>query len=232
MTAGGSDCRRANLPMPYFAPTIVIAVLTESRVHELLSPFQLKLLPRQLGMLLTYLELLVRWNRKINLTSLQDPAECVTRHFGESLYVARYIELSGRLLDVGSGAGFPGLALKIAFPALAVTLLEPVSKKRAFLKEVARACEMESVGVEGVRLENFVGLTTRHQFDAATARAVGHLDKIVPLVCDALKPGGQVILWLSENQGVSLGQLETQVTWDLPIPIPLSRHRVICCGSP
>jgi 16S rRNA (guanine527-N7)-methyltransferase len=207
-------------------------MLTEARVHELLSPFRLELDRGQIGMLLTYVKLLLRWNQKINLTSVRNPEECVTRHFGESLYVAKYMELSGRLLDVGSGPGFPGLVLKIMFPTLAVTLLEPVAKKRAFLKEVARACEMASVEVVGERLEDFVGLTTRHQFDAATARAVGHLDNIVPLVCDALKPGGRMILWLSENQAGSLGQLETQVAWDTPIPIPLSRHRVIWCGSP
>ncbi|MGH9403017.1 MAG: 16S rRNA (guanine(527)-N(7))-methyltransferase RsmG, partial [Terriglobia bacterium] len=86
----------------------------------------------------TYLGLLLRWNEKINLTAIRTPEECVTRHFAESLFLARHEQLNGRLLDIGSGAGFPGLALKVAVPELAVTLLEPVAKKRAFLKEVVR----------------------------------------------------------------------------------------------
>jgi 16S rRNA (guanine527-N7)-methyltransferase len=230
--AGDSDCRRADLPRFPRPPTIVLVMLSEARIHELLSPFQIKLAPRQVGKLRCYLELLLRWNQKINLTSVREPEDCVARHFGESLYLTRYMELSGRLLDVGSGAGFPGLALKVFFPALAVTLLEPIAKKRAFLKEVARTCEMTSVEVLGERLDDFVRLNSSRQFDTATARAVGRLEALVPLLCHALKPGGRIVLWIGEDQARSLGQLKTQVIWDRPLPIPLSRHRVIYCGSP
>src|SRR2546422_9297920 len=135
----------------------LVAVLTERDVRDLLAPFDLDLTSSQIGKVNTYLDLLLRWNARINLTSVRTPAECVARHFGESLYLSRWVELRGANLDIGSGAGFPGLALKIAFPGLATTLLEPVAKKRAFLKEVARACAMESVEVRSERLEEFLG---------------------------------------------------------------------------
>ena len=103
--------------------------------------------------------LLLRWNEKINLTAIRNPAECVTRHFGESLFLAHHVNLQGSLLDIGSGAGFPGLALKIVFPELSVTLLEPVTKKRAFLKEAARVCGFSQVSVRGERLEESASAT-------------------------------------------------------------------------
>ena len=205
-------------------------MLTEARVRQLLAPFELKLTASQVGRILTYLDLLERWNRKINLTGVRDPEACVTRHFGESLYLGRWVELDGRLLDIGSGAGFPGLALKIAFPALAVTLLEPIAKKRAFLKEVARTCEMKLVEVAGERLEDFARRDPPERFDTATARAVGGLDVLVSLASLCLKPGGRIILWLSEKQASSLHRLESRVAWQPPIP--LSHHGVICCGRP
>src|SRR5208283_814072 len=122
---------------------------SEATIRQLLEPFGLNLSPEQIGQMIVYLELLLRWNKKINLTGIRDEESCVTRHFGESLYLGRWVEFRGNLLDIGSGAGFPGLGLKIIFPGLAVTLLEPVSKKRAFLKEVARVCGMNLVEVRG-----------------------------------------------------------------------------------
>jgi 16S rRNA (guanine527-N7)-methyltransferase len=203
-------------------------MLTEDQIARLLVPFGLQWTSHQLGLLATYLELLLRWNRKINLTSVRDPGECVTRHFGESLYLARWVDLKGALVDIGSGAGFPGLALKIAFPSLSVTLLEPVAKKRAFLKEVARTCGMEAVEVRGERLEDFGGSPS--SFDAATSRAVGGLDRLVPLAARLLKPGGRLALWLTRDQGKGLKQIDSTVEWGAPIHLPLGREREIRIG--
>ena len=202
---------------------------TEDAIARLLVPFGLQLTSRQLGLLVTYLELLLRWNRRINLTSVRDPEECVTRHFGESLYLASWVELKGTLLDIGSGAGFPGLALKIVFPALSVTLLEPVAKKRAFLKEVARACGMEAVEVRAERLEDFEGAPS--SFDAATSRAVGGLERLIPLAARLLKPGGKLALWLTGDQGKGLTGFESDIEWGAPIPLPLAREREIRIGT-
>jgi 16S rRNA (guanine527-N7)-methyltransferase len=181
-------------------------MLNEDAVRELLEPFGLTLSTQQTGRVVAYLELLLRWNEKINLTSIRDPADCVRRHFGESLYLGRCVELSGKLLDIGSGAGFPGLCLKILFPELAVTLLEPVAKKRGFLKEAARVCGMMGVEVRGERLEEFTGSAgAAEAYDSATARAVGNLQELVPLASRCLKPGGGLYLWLSHRQASEIG---------------------------
>ncbi len=203
-------------------------MLTESGVARLLGPFGISLSSAQSSQLLAYLELLLRWNRKINLTAVRGAEDCVTRHFGESLYLARWVELRGALLDIGSGAGFPGLALKIPFPELRVTLLEPVAKKRAFLKEVARVCGMESVEVRGERLEQF---TAPALFDAVTARAVGQLDELVPRSARLLKPGGRLCLWITRQQAVRLAEFQVPIDWAAPVPLPLGRDREIWVGS-
>jgi 16S rRNA (guanine527-N7)-methyltransferase len=181
-------------------------MLSETTVRQLLEPFSLDLSGEQTGQVVSYLELLLRWNEKINLTSVRDAADCVRRHFGESLYLARSAELSGRLLDIGSGAGFPGLCLKISFPELSVTLLEPVAKKRAFLKEAARVCGMRGVEVRGERLEEFAcSPGAAEAFESATARAVGNFEELIPLASRCLKPGGRLFLWVSRRQASEIG---------------------------
>jgi 16S rRNA (guanine527-N7)-methyltransferase len=180
-------------------------MLNEATVRQLLEPFEVNLTSDQIGKLIAYLELLQRWNEKINLTGIRDAPSCVRRHFGESLYLGRWVELDGRLLDIGSGAGFPGLCLKIIFPDLSVTLLEPVAKKCGFLKEVARVCGMNFVEVRRERLEDFAGAPAPPVYDAATARAVGHLEELIPLAARCLKPGGEIFLWLSRRQASDIG---------------------------
>jgi 16S rRNA (guanine527-N7)-methyltransferase len=206
-------------------------MLSAAELACLLEPFAVTLTSRQMAELQTYLELLLRWNVKINLTGIRRPEDCVTRHFGESLYLARWAQLEGCLLDIGSGAGFPGLALKIPFPDLPVTLLEPIGKKRAFLKEVTRACEFRDVEVRGERLEEFVKQAARPSFDSATSRAMGHFDKLLPLAVRCLRPGGWLYLWLSHDQGSILAAATDRLRWDRPIPIPSTRAGEIWCGE-
>lgn len=206
-------------------------MLTESKVQDLLKPFELDLNPRQIGIVLTYLDLLTRWNKKINLTSIRTPEEAVTRHFGESLFLAKRVQLQGSLLDVGSGAGFPGLAIRIVFPSLQTTLLEPVAKKRAFLKEVERACGFGSVDVRPERLEDFVRLSAGSVFDTITARAVGDHRSLVLEGVKILKSGGRMCLWVGQEQGNQLGGFSDQMIWSEPSRIPTGREREIWIGT-
>ena len=195
-------------------------MLDEATVRQLLEPFELRLSSDQIGQLIAYLELLLRWNEKINLTGIRDAPSCVRRHFGESLYLGRWLELRGKLLDIGSGAGFPGLCLKIIFPSLSVTLLEPVAKKRGFLKEVARVCEMNSVEVRRERLADFARGTALAVFDAATLRAVGHLEELIPLASGCLKAEGQLFLWLSRQQASEIGYNVGEMRPVRRLPLP------------
>lgn len=205
-------------------------MLSQTRVRKILEPFGLELPSDQVNQVLVYLDLLLRWNQKINLTAIRNPEECVTRHFGESLFLAKHTDLQGSLLDIGSGAGFPGLALKIAFPALTVTLLEPVAKKRAFLKEAARACGFRKVETRAERLEDFAQTSPAPSFDSATSRAVGDLETLIPLTAQCLKPGGRIFLWVTRDQASRLSNTPGDFTWAEPLAIPLSRTAQILPG--
>ncbi len=205
-------------------------MLRENDIQRLLQPFGLALSSWQTEQVLTYLGLLLAWNRRINLTAVCRAEDCITRHFGESLLVSHYVNLIGRLLDIGSGAGFPGLALKIVSRDLHLTLLEPSSKKRAFLKEVARCCHWDSVEVRAERLEEFVRQNPRYPFDFVTVRAVGSLGRLIPHAIRTLREGGRLCLWLGKGQSqVALGVAQA-LDWQDPIPIPLSRERQIWIG--
>ena len=214
-------------PRPFYNRS----VRDSNRLRQLLEPYDLNLATGQVDQILTYLNLLLRWNQKINLTAIRKPEECVTRHFGESLFIARHLQLHGDLLDIGSGAGFPGLALKIAFPELSVTLLEPVAKKRAFLKEAARVCGFNQVSVRGDRMEELARTTPPPQFDFATMRAVGNLEQFVPLAAQCLRPNGRLLLWLSQQQADTFDPIPAGLTWSAPLPIPLTQSGVVCCGA-
>lgn len=96
---------------------------------------------------LTYLDLLLQWNRRMNLSALRSPAEIIVRHFLESLLLLPHLPETGRLLDIGSGAGFPGLPLKIARPDLTIDLAEATAKKSSFLKEAVRRLGLSGITV-------------------------------------------------------------------------------------
>ncbi len=194
-------------------------MLTRARILELLEPFGISLQPKQAELLRAYLQLLLRWNEKISLTSIRNEEECVTRHFGESLLLSQYENLTeeSRLLDIGSGAGFPGLALKLVFPAMGTTLLEPTGKKRAFLKEVVRTCRMEGVTVRAERVEQMAGGGER--YTTVTARAVGNLPGIMEAARELLEEGGRLHLWLSGRQAQGLSRFGFERVRSVRVPL-------------
>lgn len=206
-------------------------MLSRTSTRELLAPFAVSLSDETIDILLQYLYQLLEWNKKINLTSIRTAEECITRHFGESFFLSYAVPLRGRLLDVGSGAGFPGLALKLLVPALDVTLLEPVAKKRAFLKEVARNCKMGSVRILGSRIQDFRLQEEPGSFDIVTARAVGAFESVIAAASCLLKPGGHLCLWLSGRQAGEIRATNPGVQWADPIPIPRSRERQLQVGE-
>lgn len=201
-------------------------MLGKVQIQGLLQPFGIALNQHQIENLIVYLELLIRWNERINLTAIRTPEECVTRHFGESLLLARHEQLTGGLLDIGSGAGFPALALKLVFPELKVTLLEPVAKKRAFLKEVVRACAFSGAEVRGERLQD---LKKETLYDTITMRAVG--PGLVKGAMAYMKPLGKAYLWLSKTQAQEQVKMGIGLEWGAAIEIPQSRERIILPGS-
>jgi 16S rRNA (guanine527-N7)-methyltransferase len=204
--------------------------MDNARIAELLQPFlqnddggREELSQSQLQQLSDYLDLLVRWNAKTNLTSVREPEEIVTRHFGESLFLARNVnrEEISSAIDLGSGAGFPGIPLKIYSPHLAVTLIESQNKKATFLNEVIRKLILTNINVFPVRAEDS-GL----QADVVTLRAVERFSEALPLATRLLKARGRIALLIGAGQVQSakalLAGFETEA-----LPVPESRDRVL-----
>jgi len=149
----------------------------------------LPLAPAQIEQFAIYLDELRAWNERINLTAIADPDEIVTRHFLDSLRCAlSWGEAPTSLIDIGAGAGFPGLPLKILRPALQLTLVESIAKKAAFLRHIANVLELSNVTVLIERAEA-VGQNPaqRERYDVTTARAVAELrvlaEYCLPLCC-------------------------------------------------
>lgn len=136
-----------------------------------------------------YVSLLIFWNRKINLTGAKDPLTIVRRHILDSLAVSRFLRLEPRLVDVGSGAGFPGLVLKILYRSKPISLVEPRRKRATFLREVIRNLSLVSAEVLEERIER-VSNARRGQFDEATARAFGSPQVLFPACYQLLSNGG------------------------------------------
>ena len=197
--------------------------------------------PAQLQSISTYIDLLLRWNARINLTSVRDPEEIVTRHFGESLFAARclfpstihvgadaLVRPTGKLIDLGSGAGFPGLPIKIWNPSLHITLIESNHKKVAFLREVIRALGLTDVNVFAGRAEDFP--PDRQPNTTVTLRAVENFGTILPVAARLVPPSGRLALLIGESQVEAASKLVGGFEWSKPAHIPLSTARVLWVG--
>ncbi len=202
-----------------------------ARIACLLEPFlDAPLAQSTLQYISMYIDILQQWNARINLTAIRDSEEIVTRHFGESLFLARHLFPANRaprphttVLDIGSGAGFPGLPLKIWAPEISLTLIESNHKKTAFLREVSRKITLSDINVMAVRAEHVSTLA-----EVVTLRAVEHFDAILPTAVNLLTPHGRLALLIGASQ---VSSLTTQpVNWHEPIPIPRSQSRVLAIG--
>ena len=203
-------------------------------IARLLKPFvQIDSLSQdQLSHISMYIDILLKWNARMNLTSVRQPEQIIERHFGESLFAAQQIFPSGyapgdrvRVVDVGSGAGFPGIPIKIWAPDINLTLIESNQKKVTFLREVSRTLELERVDVFNDRAENF----TKHWADIVILRAVESFSTVLPVAVDVAKDGEKVALLIGTNQVDKARALDT-LSWDSPIQVPNSSQRVILLG--
>ncbi len=202
---------------------------SDSLVREALEPYGVKATAAQVELIQLYIGKLVIWNQKVSLTAVTEPREILERHFGESMFAARIVPVcQGRLADVGSGSGFPGLALKIACPGLDVVLIEANHKKAAFLAEVKRELGLEGVEIVVRRIE---GLQVERGFaDFVSARAVGGFARLLKWSRDALSGDGKLLLWLGGEDASEVGKIGGW-TWRESIRIPNSRRRVLLIGQ-
>ena len=148
----------------------------------------------------TYAELLIEWNQKMNLTAIDDFEGILEKHFYDSLLPAFEYKIQGSLCDVGSGAGFPSIPLKIAYPELVITLVEPLAKRCTFLKEVIHQLGIEA-NIYNVRAEDFAK-DYRESFDYVTARGVANLRVLSELCIPLVKKDGY-FLAMKGMQGLS-----------------------------
>jgi 16S rRNA (guanine527-N7)-methyltransferase len=210
------------------------------------------LTPAQLQHISTYIDILLRWNARINLTAIRDPEDIVPRHFGESIFAARHLfpppfsvssvpsvpsvvkplspvssESSvvnpAAVADIGSGAGFPGIPLKLWAPQISLTLIESNHKKATFLREVTRALTLTDVNIQTARAETF----TASQFDVVTLRAVEDFATVLPVAARLVAPHGRLALLIGSAQSPSAHSILPAWSWQEPIPIPTSRSRVL-----
>jgi 16S rRNA (guanine527-N7)-methyltransferase len=188
---------------------------------------------RQLEHISTYIDILLRWNPRINLTAVREPEQIVTRHFGESLFAARCLfpatdkrrTTHNRVADLGSGAGFPGLPMKILAPEIHLTLIESNHKKTTFLREVVRALDLTRVDVQNARAESVT-----QTFGLVTVRAVERFAHTLPVAAALVAPGGRLALLMGASQLESAQSTLPQISWDPPVQIPQSRSRILYVG--
>jgi 16S rRNA (guanine527-N7)-methyltransferase len=206
--------------------------MTDRRIAQLLQPFLVNagLWDQQIGAIQTYLDLLLKWNAKLNLTAIRDPEEIVTRHFGESLFAARQLipqrTENQTVIDVGSGAGFPGLPIKIWAPSVKLTLIESNRRKSTFLRELTRALGMQDVEVVTARAES---LSIRA--DLVMFRAVEHFEETLRIASALAHPGGRLAILIGAQQVAKTRAVLPGIGWSDPSPIPNSNNRVVLVGQ-
>jgi 16S rRNA (guanine527-N7)-methyltransferase len=251
--------RIAELLAPFLAPPVTSSATSDSGDRGDEEPAALS--SAQLQDISTYIDLLLRWNARINLTAIRDPEEIVTRHFGESLFAAlrlfpsadmkreghgssRAVGVRGEnralapedlaadpgiptsapsLADIGSGAGFPGLPIKLWAPEIALTLVESSHKKAAFLHEVTRALTLTNVDIKTARAEALTAIS----FATVTLRAVERFESVLPVAASLVAPAGRLALLIGSAQLDLARATLPSFSWSTPVPVPLSRSRVL-----
>lgn len=234
----------------------------------------------QLEQISTYIDILLHWNTCINLTAVRSPEEIVTRHFGESLFAARHLFPSAggataaaisphhpesaaqpsfssapqvardRVLDLGSGAGFPGIPIKIWVLGIRLTLIESNHKKATFLREIIRALTLTYVNVFAGRAEDLVLAGPKSSLshtmspnsscdeprprsaELVTLRAVERFNRVLPVAANLTAPAGRLALLIGKAQVPTALSILPNFHWRDALPIPLSNNRVLLVGSP
>lgn len=191
-----------------------------------------------------YIDVLLRWNARVNLTAIRRPEDIVTRHFGESLFTAHALfpytgdaaacvgtglepVQPSHLIDVGTGPGFPGLPIKIWNPSLRLTLIESNYKKATFLREITRLLTLTNVNVISARAETHPPATG----DVVTLRAVERFDHALPTAAALAAPGGRLALLIGSSQVGQATDLAPQFQWNSPLKITGSQSRILLVGK-
>ena len=198
-------------------------------IRRALGEFKLPAYDDQVLQIQQYIKILLTWNEKVNLTAIRDPLEILYRHFCESMCAAEAIPVEkGRLADVGSGGGFPGLPLKIIRPNLRVFLVESNLKKATFLAEVIRELGLKDTQVLVRRYEEL------HEeiapLDYVCSRALGEFPSFLKWASSTQIGARQVILWIGARDLPEIQRIDAW-EWREPIQVPHSLQRLLLVGT-
>jgi len=198
-------------------------------IRRALDEFRLPAYDDQVLQIQQYMKILLAWNEKVNLTALRDPLEILYRHFCESMFAGVSVPIeAGRLADVGSGAGFPGLPLKILRPGLQVFLIESNLKKATFIAEVIRELGLTGTQVLVRRYEDLGEELA--PLDFVCSRALGEFPKFLDWAHSPKLVAKQVVLWIGANDLPEIQKIRTW-EWQEPVPVAHSLRRILLCGK-
>jgi len=209
--------------------TTTIPAPSVAVIRRALTEFSLPAYDDQVLQIQQYIKILLTWNEKVNLTAIRDPLEILHRHFCECMYAAEAIPLEkGRLADVGSGGGFPGLALKIMRPGLQVFLVESNIKKVTFLAEVIRELGLNGAQVLARRYEELG--EEMAPLDYICSRALGEFPSFLEWARSDQIAARQVVLWIGARDLEEIQRIKTW-NWREPISVPHSLRRLLLVGN-
>jgi len=218
LAAGGTSLSMTSIVAP-----------SESIIRKALSEFQIDANSGQVGQIQEYIRLLLVWSEKVNLTAIRDPLEILYRHFCESMFATKVVELGQcRLADIGTGGGFPGLALKILLPEAQVVLVESNFRKATFLAEVVRALRISRANVLVSRYEELGDEIA--PVDFLLARALGEFGVFLKWARSEKVDAKRVILWVGAADVEPVRENPGWV-WDSAVAVPHSLRRVLLLGT-
>lgn len=166
----------------------------------------------QIDNLYKYMDLLIEWNKKINLTAIVEQKEIIKKHFVDSLTISKYIDENARVIDVGTGAGLPGIPLKMVKDKTNITLLDSLNKRLIFLEEVINNLKLKNISTKHSRAEEAgTNKEYREKFDISISRAVAPLNVLVEYLLPFVKLGGKVICMKGSNVEEELQQAQNAI---------------------
>lgn len=166
----------------------------------------------QLEQFFEYMELLIEWNEKMNLTAITEPEEIILKHFIDSITILNEIPSNSKIVDVGTGAGFPGIPLSIMNPTLKITLVDSLNKRLIFLQEVVNKLQLKNIEIVHARAEEFgQNKKYRESFDVATSRAVANLSTLSEYLIPLVKVGGRVISMKAADAGQEINDAKKAI---------------------
>lgn len=181
-------------------------------LKELAKEINIDLTEKQVNQFRTYKDEIIKWNEQVNLTAITEEREFLIKHFIDSLTIQKYVQPNSKIIDVGTGAGFPGIPLKIVDSSLSVTLLDALNKRLKILNEIIKELALESiVTVHGRAEEVARNKNERETYDYAVSRAVAPLNVLVEYLLPFIKVGGKCICMKGSNGKEELKQAEKAI---------------------